>query len=222
MAATQRFRDLVAGGGDFALDEALALIAIHAGSRRSVEALLTMLDEVAASCPSPQFDVLLQHLFGPGRFAGNTADYYDPRNSLLDHVVERRLGIPISLATLAIEVGRRVGLDVAGVGMPGHFLICERGTDTFADPFAGPALLDRADCRRIYSRLAVPSPWSVHHLDEVSTEAIVIRVLTNLKANYQQRNDIGNLRWVMTLRAAIPSIGPQERDEFRRLMARLN
>jgi regulator of sirC expression with transglutaminase-like and TPR domain len=221
MEATERFGELLSGD-TVALDEALALVALHAGSDRSVESQLSLLDDLAAGCPQPTFDGLLRHLFGPGQFAGNTTDYYDPRNSLLNHVLERKLGIPISLATVAIEVGRRIGVEVAGVGMPGHFLICERGTDTFADPFAGPALLDRADCRRIYSRLAVPSPWNVRHLDEVAGVAIVIRVLTNLKAIYQQRNDTGNLRWVMTLRSAIPGLGEQERAEFRRLMARLN
>jgi len=76
---------------------------------------------------------MLPHLFGRGRFSGNRRDYYDPRNSLLDQVLERQLGIPITLAIVAMEVGRRLGVPLSGVGMPGHFLVGSDGS--YFDPF---------------------------------------------------------------------------------------
>ena len=89
------------------------------------------------------------HLFEREGFAGNLDHYDDPENSFLDSVLERRLGIPISLSVLMIAVGRRLGVDVQGVGMPGHFLVldAERG-DVWCDPFHGGAVLDADGCRR--------------------------------------------------------------------------
>src|SRR3546814_4479768 len=81
------------------------------------------LDALAAGVAEPTVEALTAHLFGVEAFAGDTDSYFDPRNSLLSDVLDRRLGIPITLAVVAIEVGRRCGVPLVGIGMPGHFLV---------------------------------------------------------------------------------------------------
>jgi len=92
--------------------------------------------EGAAVCPGGDVRGMCAALFGPEGFRGNRADYYDPANSLLDQVLARRTGIPITLSVLAMEVGRRVGAPLVGIGMPGHFLVPEAPDgSSFHDPF---------------------------------------------------------------------------------------
>src|SRR4029079_15079067 len=126
------------------LDEGALLIAA-VGTGADVDAGLARLDELAADArvAPPSGVGLAQHLFVDRGFAGNTLDYADPRNSFLPDVIDRRLGIPISLSVLMIEVGRRIGVALHGVGMPGHFLV---GVDApaggFVDPFHAGATLN--------------------------------------------------------------------------------
>src|SRR3972149_3823708 len=96
-----------------------------------------------------------QFLFQEEGFSGNTHDYYDPRNSFLNDVLDRRTGIPITLSTLYMEVGRRLGGRLHGVGMPGHFLVKYVGPDEeiVIDPFNGGAIVSSADCQRILDRI---------------------------------------------------------------------
>lgn len=208
---------------DFALDEACLLIAAHARPGLDVNQYLTKLDELAGEFLPPTLDKLLTHLFGPGRFAGNTEEYYDPQNSYLDRVIDRRLGIPITLAVVAIEVGRRCGVPVVGVSMPGHFLLRDKADATvFADPFDGGRRLTAAHCRQIHRAQSNGATWTDSYLEPVSKRAIVARVLSNLKATAQQQGDLSTLHWVMLLRQAIPGLAEHERFEFQRLAASLN
>jgi regulator of sirC expression with transglutaminase-like and TPR domain len=105
------------------LDEVALVIAAHARPELDIGAQLTRLDELAATCFAPTLDALVRHLFVDLGFRGNEGDYYDPRNSYLDEVVERRLGIPITLSVLTIEVGRRIGVPVAGVSLIGRIVL---------------------------------------------------------------------------------------------------
>jgi regulator of sirC expression with transglutaminase-like and TPR domain len=221
---TERFRELMARGeNDVPLDEACLLIAAHARPGLDVEVYLNRLDQLAGGFLPPTLDGLLRHLFGPGRFAGNTETYYDPRNSYLDHVVDRRLGIPITLAIVAIEVGRRAGVPMSGVSMPGHFLLRDKvDPDVFADPFDGGRLLTAAQCRQLHRRLTNGAAWADEYLDPVSKRTIVARVLANLKGIAQQRGDVGMLHWVMRLRQCVPGVAELEADEFRKLLATTN
>jgi len=191
-------------------------------ARRSTR-YLARLDEVAGEFLPPTLDGLLTHLFGPGRFAGHTEEYYDPQNSLLDRVIDRRLGIPITLAVLAIEVGRRSGVPVSGVSMPGHFLLRDTAdASVFADPFDGGRRLTAEQCRRIHRVQSNGAAWTDSYLEPVSKRAIVARVLSNLKATAQQQGDLSTLHWVMLLRQSIPGLAEHERSEFQRLVASLN
>src|SRR5262245_40696304 len=106
MDRSERFGELVARADDeVPLDEAALLIAGHARPELDVDAELARLDELAAGCRTPTLDGLVAHLFTDLGYAGNRGNYYDPRNSYLDQVVTRRLGIPITLSVLAIVVG---------------------------------------------------------------------------------------------------------------------
>ena len=113
----------------------------------------------------PTFDGLRQHLFGDLGFTGDRDTYHDPRNSLLPDVLDRRLGIPITLAVLAIEVGRRCGVALVGVGMPGHFVARSAAEPhRYLDAFDGGRELDREGCRAVLQELAPEVPWSDAHL----------------------------------------------------------
>ena len=229
MDTTHRFAELLSmGEDDFPLDQACLLIAAHARPGLDIGALLgqidALADEFSASSPNGGRGDLMAFLFGPGRFTGNTVQYYEADNSLLDQVIQRRLGIPISLAVVAMEVGRRVEVPFLGVGMPGHFIVRSANDElAFYDPFHGPAVLDPDGCRRLYQAAAGQGArFSPTYLAPVSRQAIVVRILTNLKVVYQRQSDLGSLGWVMRLRASIPGIGDVERNERIRMFAVLN
>ncbi len=109
---------------------------------------LAALDMLAGECPTPTAVGVARYLFDDGHFVGNRTAYYDWRNSCLDRVIATRTGIPISLSVLMIEVARRVGVKLVGVGMPTHFLVGVAGDpEVFFDPFTGGRRLDRAQAR---------------------------------------------------------------------------
>ena len=155
MDAADRFREVVgAPGSDVRLDEAALCIAACGQPGVDVDAGCARLDELAAACSAPSFDAVREELFARRGFSGATDDYADPRNSYLDAVLERRRGIPISLSVVVIEVARRLGVAVNGIGMPGHFLVQEAGADDiWCDPFYGGELLDVDGCRARFDAL---------------------------------------------------------------------
>ncbi len=211
------------------LDEAAFLIAAAQRPRFDLIGQLARLDEIAASTPSPTIDGLIRRLFwGETALRGNEADYYDPENSLLDAVLDRQLGLPITLSVVVIEVGRRIGLRFGGVGMPAHFLVRALdppadGGPEFIDAFGGGRRLTPAGCRELYQTVSGgASEWDDRWLEPIDHRSIVIRMLNNLKAAYARRNDLGGLLRVVRLRLAVPELAAVESDEYRRLLARLN
>jgi regulator of sirC expression with transglutaminase-like and TPR domain len=121
---------------------------------------------------------------------GNADDYYDPRNSLLNEVLGRGLGIPITLALVYMEVGRRVGVPLQGVGFPGHFLLrhADDGRLLF-DPFDGRPLSE-GDCRGMLERLSGGTlPFDPRLLKAASPRQILVRMLNNLWRIYLHRGD---------------------------------
>jgi regulator of sirC expression with transglutaminase-like and TPR domain len=221
----ERFAALIEGAGQqVPLDQASILIAQSADPFLEAAPVLAALDDLATSCPGYTLDHLLRHLFGRDGFGPDRDNYYDPRNSLINHVLERRIGIPITLAVVALEVGRRIGVPMSGVGMPGHFLLRDKvDPSVFIDPFNGGQLLDEAGCRRLFRRITGPeTTWSDEFLDPVSNLSIVSRMLNNLRAVYRKDRDLGQLRWVMALRATLPAPFGDDPGEFARSMAPLN
>lgn len=225
MEGYARFAELVRGpDASIPLDEVALSIAAHAHPDVDVAKNLALLDELAEGCPAPTLDALIAYLFQSGRFSGNTADYYDPRNSFLHEVLDRRVGIPITLSVVALEVGRRIGVPLAGVGLPGHFLLRDKVDDTvFVDPFHRGRFLNAADCQKLHSALAGDAGrWDPSYLDAVSRRSIVLRLLNNLKAIYLRRADVNSLGWVLKLRAAVPGVSKQQQAAYARLIARYN
>jgi len=222
MGPTARFAQLVQGPEDeLVLDEASLLIAAHAYPDLVVDRELARLDDLAAGCPEPTLDGWRQHLFDDLGFTGETERYDDPRNSFLNDVVDSRRGLPITLSVLGIEVGRRLGLRLDGIGMPGHFLLRAAATpDTFVDPFQGGAVLDRLGCVQRFNAVNPPTaPFLASYLEPVGPRAILGRILQNLKGVYTRQGDTAGLRWVFDLRLAIPGTPPLERRDGARLQA---
>jgi regulator of sirC expression with transglutaminase-like and TPR domain len=139
---------------------------------------------------SDPLEVLIEFLSGEMDFIGNQEDYYDPRNSFLTDVLDRRTGLPITLSIVYIEVGRRAGLEVEGVGLPGHFIIRvkNKGEEYLIDPFYGK-VINEEDCQErldtIYSGHVKLVP---EHLRAVTSREILIRLLNNLKSIYERLN----------------------------------
>jgi regulator of sirC expression with transglutaminase-like and TPR domain len=218
VGATDRFVALVQGPEDgIDLDEGCLLVAAHArpgaDAGEVVEAGRARLDALAETCTGPSLTDLRRHLFETVGFSGNRHRYDDPRNSLLDEVLERRTGIPITLAVVVIEVGRRLGLRFDGIGLPGHFLVGV-GPDLYLDAFEEGRLLDTAGCRRRFAEMAgADAPWSAGLLAPVGPRAVLARVLANLRAVFAESRDLHSLEWVLRLRLAIPGVPVQERVE---------
>ena len=216
---TSRFRTLVQRPpAEVPLDEAALLIAAHARPGLDVAAELRLLDRLAAGIPDRTLDEWRRHLFVELGFSGDVARYYDPSNSFLDQVLRRRRGLPITLSVLGMEVGRRVGLRLEGVGLPGHFLL-RHGADAYVDPFDGGRLLDRAGCLERFRAVNGPDArFLPSYLAPVGPHAILARMLNNLKSVYTGRGEITALSWVFDLRAALPGSSPREAREWAQVL----
>jgi regulator of sirC expression with transglutaminase-like and TPR domain len=130
-------------------------------------------------------------LFAEAGFRGNADAYYDPRNSFLNEVLRRKTGIPITLSVLYLEVGRRLGLDLYGVGFPGHFLVGRLGADgpSFIDPFNSGARLARDECARLLPTSEAAPALDDSYFAPVADRQILLRMLTNLKLIYSHAKD---------------------------------
>ncbi len=183
------------------LDRAAFLFAAVEYPELDVEASLRELDHLAdllqprlagLGGPEDVVRVVASFLHGELGFAGNPEAYYDPRNSYLNEVLERRLGIPISLSALYLAIGRRLGLPFEGVGMPGHFLVRYRHpvSPVLLDPFAGGTILSAAECEARLQGLYGPGvELRPAMLAAVSTRTIVFRMLNNLKGVYASQGE---------------------------------
>lgn len=139
---------------------------------------------------------LARFLFEVVGFAGNAEHYTDPRNSFLNEVLVRRLGIPISLSVVYLEVARRSNVAAEGVGLPGHFIVRvhdPNGQVMYLDPFHRGAVLTEADCRaRVHALTAGRLPFHPAFLQPVGRRYILTRMLNNLKHSYLARGDVAS------------------------------
>ncbi len=228
----EAFASAVAGAGRLDLARAALALARIGHPELDPAPSLARLDQLAlaarpdvdaAGDPAGGLLAIARHLFSIDGFRGNADDYYDPRNSFLNDVLERRLGIPISLAVVLIEVGHRCGIAVEGVGFPGHFLVRAAGADgpVLLDPFFGrpvdlPELLARLEALSPPGRppfTEVPS----HFLAGASPPAILGRMLRNLLQVYRQRDEPERALAAVDLMLVLD---PDGRDELR-IRARL-
>ena len=221
---TGRFADIVSGPEEgLDLAEAALLIAAHAQPDLDVAAAIDRLDAIAASCPEPTLDSLRLHLFSTLGFRANQENYADPRNSFLHEVLERRVGIPITLSVVTMEVGRRVGVPIAGIGLPGHFLVKHEAVPpVLFDPFGGGRLVDVDDCRQLLREIYGDSvKLSPAMLAPVGPLTILSRMLANLKQVYLAAAELRDVEWVLRLRTIIPGAGPDEVTELASTQAAL-
>jgi regulator of sirC expression with transglutaminase-like and TPR domain len=140
--------------------------------------------------PLAKIERLNAYLFDELGFRGNSEDYYDPRNSFLNEVLDRRLGIPITVSVVYMEVGRRIELPLQGVGMPGHFIVKYAGPerDIFIDPFNNGRILSYEACEELVQQLyGERIPFQDTLLAAVTKKQILSRLLLNLKAIYMHR-----------------------------------
>jgi len=136
-------------------------------------------------------NVLSEHLFDDLKFKGATQDYHDPRNGHLNKVLSRKRGNPITLALLYVEVGRRLNIPLAGVALPGHFLVRHHEvSDYFVDPFYRGILLSVDECRdRMRRRVRGRLKWDHKYLDTIGKRQFISRLLRSLKSSYLRRKD---------------------------------
>lgn len=183
------------------LDRAALLIAAEEYPHLELAPYLAQLEDIAAQArshdntqasPITRLLRLNDLLFDELGFCGNLGNYFDARNSFLSDVLERRTGIPITLSVVYMEVARRVGLRVLGVGMPGHFLVKyqDEGNEILLDPFHGGRLLAEEDCfemvLQMYQGRIV---FERSFLNAVSKKQILMRMLQNLKGIYARAAD---------------------------------
>ena len=219
---TERFRALVGGPeASLPLDEVALLIAAHAEPGLDVGAQLARIDDLAGGVANPTLDGLRRHLFGELGFRGADHDYDDPRNSYLHVVVERRVGIPITLSVLLMEVGRRIGVPLDGVSMPGHFLVRDKvDPEVFVDAFARGVELDRRGAQaRFHAVHGGTASFDPDYLAPAGRRSIVVRMLTNLERLATTQGDREALRWILRLRTAMPGAGVPERRRLAALLA---
>ena len=196
--ARRRFAALVAESDEkINLAHAALLIAEEEEPRGAVVRNLALLGEMGDEARrrvdadrGAAVETLNSFVFGDLGFAGDEQNYYDPRNSLLTHVLERRAGLPITLSIIYIEIARSAGLNAEGVGLPGHFIVrvrCAAG-ETLVDPFYGK-IIDEDECQerldRVYGGQVI---LTERHLRAMSARAILVRVLRNLQGVYLNSN----------------------------------
>ena len=204
------------------LDRGAFLIAAAFDPDLDVEREISVLDALAQGAarrfsddlePLAAVNELNEYLFDHVCFGGNDADYYDPCNSLLHEVLRRRLGIPITLSVVYIETGRRLGVPLRGVGMPGHFLVRHDAEPSlYIDPFHRGALLSEEECAEWLRRTSGPVRWEPAFLAPVTDRAILARMLRNLSAVWVKRDDAMNAILALGLLMAVQ---PEEAGHWR-------
>jgi regulator of sirC expression with transglutaminase-like and TPR domain len=228
-SARERFAQLVdATNDDFDLAEAALLIAQEEQPELDVAAYLQRLDALAAkvrarvsepSTPTATLARLNELLFQEERLNGNAADYYDPRNSFLNEVLDRKIGIPITLSVIYMEVGRRLGMNIFGVGFPGHFLVKYMGPDgeVILDPFHGGVSLTHEQlAQKLRDMYGEGNPFLAQIpqlLTPASKREILVRMLRNLKGVYLQKNDFSRaLNAINRIVLVDPTLATEFRD----------
>ena len=227
MTGIEQFTRLVAvPDAEIDLGRAALQIAATRYPALDVDSCLRRLDGLASGAreligdaqdPLHCSNALSQFLFDEAGFRGNTDDYYDPRNSYLSDVLDRRPGIPITLSLLYIEVGRRLEIPLVGIGMPGHFLVRHRDVaDLFVDPFHSGMLLSEAECaQRVEDVTGGRLQWHPAHLAPVDNRSFLARMLRNLKVIYLQRLEHQEALSVLDLLVALlPDDADEQRDRL--------
>lgn len=161
-------------------------------------------------------EALSEVLFEDEAFSGNAVEYYDPRNSYLNEVLDRKLGLPITLSVLAMAVGNRAGMNIVGVGLPAHFIAkaIDDDEELLFDPFHGGQVLTVQECELLVQS-KTGRPYSITSWELQATPAghIVMRMLNNLRGIYNQTEDFARMARVLgRLRQLTPGDMTLHRD----------
>ncbi len=217
----ERFLVLIRQGEELDLAEGALLVAQTEYPDLDIGRYLARLDRMAeearqgvgAQGPSGALDRLNAYLFEEQGFRGNAEDYYDPRNSFLNDVLDRKTGIPITLSVVYMEVGRRLGLTIQGIGIPGHFVVQyqEDAETCFIDPFNRGAVLDASDCEAVVARATGRAiELQPKHFRPIGKRQILTRMLLNLKGIWLGREEWGKALAVIERLLAIEPSAPGE------------
>jgi len=215
------------------LDLGLAAIACAFQSKVTEAQLLANLDELADGLAAKYRletgqDIswlsgaeFSRALFGADGFQGDQLDYLSPSNSLLNELLDRRRGIPITLTILGIEIGRRCGFNFFGIGMPGHFLMAEEANpEQFFDPFGSGRVLSAQQVREFYYSMHGPQlRFEEEFLAPTEPRHILMRVLNNLHAAYANLGERENLALVLNLQSVIPGYAIEALGQLAVLLA---
>ncbi|HTV55518.1 MAG TPA: transglutaminase-like domain-containing protein [Terriglobia bacterium] len=152
-------------------------------------------------------------LFTREGFSGNDQDYDDPRNSFLNDVLDRRIGIPITLSVIYMELGRRHQLPIQGVGLPGHFIVKYSGPeeDILIDPYHQGAILNRGDCAKLLKAHFDDAELLPEYLDSSTKKQILTRMLNNLKGSFFRRK---HYERVLTMIEMAMAVDPASRHHI--------
>jgi len=234
-------------GREIPLDHAVLLIARSEYPALDHARYLAELDRLsglarprlpASRDPLVVLQVLNALLIEEEGYRGNQEDYYDPRNSFLNDVIDRKLGIPISLSVIYLEVARRLGFPLVGVSFPGNFLVRHRSAerDLYVDPFnRGEILLPQELPKRLASLFGSRTAEAIlqkhqNHLPErfladATPRDILIRMLTNLREIYLRRRDLERGRHAVAMMLALHPDSEQVQSSIaaiRKMEAALN
>jgi regulator of sirC expression with transglutaminase-like and TPR domain len=229
----KRFAEVVACD-DFPLDHAALLIGAWdyperdlGGYRNQIDAIAQFTEPavVRATSGIGRARAISDCLFDRLGFHGNTGDYYDPRNSFLCDVLDRRCGIPISLSVLYLEVSRRLGVLSQGVNFPGHFLVRVAIEDAwlFIDPFSGGRTLAPADLESLLRRTTTPDAVIEPGVIAAATKRqILARMLINLAGIYGRNGDLPRSLDVLERLAVLEPGNPRISRDLTQLRARVD
>lgn len=211
--------------GRFDIIEAALLVAAEEYPALDVQQESRRVDRIADGArkrvrglanPFERLDRLASYLFEELGFCGNDRDYYDPRNSFLNEVLDRRIGIPLTLSLVFMSSARSAGFEARGIALPGHFVVglVRDGRGLLVDPFHGAAVITEEDCQEIVVRVTGrPSLFQGELLDGAPPKEILGRLLRNLKRIYLAQKDFERaLHAVDRLLMVFPGEPTERRD----------
>ncbi len=208
--ALDAFARSVAGADPDAvdLDEAAIRMSAVLQPRLDVVDVQSRLDELAGTCPTPTRDGIVRHLFGTIGLDGDREQYGSWRNSCIDQVLARGRGIPITLSVVVVEVARRLGVPLVGIGLPAHFVVGDpHDPDWFLDTFNRGTVLDRDGCRTLLERATAGRiPWDDALLRATPRRAIIVRMLNNLQVAFERSPDSTRRALVVAMRDRVPEL----------------
>jgi regulator of sirC expression with transglutaminase-like and TPR domain len=220
--ARQSFADMAElDDAAFPLDRVALILAMEEYPDLDLLQYLKRLDTLAARTevligrdrtPAGIIESINEVLFVQEGLRGNSADYYNPRNSYLNEVLDRKLGIPITLSVIYMETAKRIGFPIAGVGFPEHFLVKHVADDReiIIDPFNLGRILTMKDCQELLDKTGASSTSiNPYILQPLGNRAIITRILYNLKGIYEQNEEdykaLSVIEKILLLNPGIPS-----------------